>query len=135
MQLKWRKDLETGDAIIDGQHKELLQKIQDIITACKEGREKDEVASLLTFLKQYVQRHFSAEIQYQTRHNYPQVKEHVEQHEILVSRLATLEQEYSLQGSSLPVVTNSLKLTYEWLTWHLLDWDKKISAAVDNKQS
>jgi hemerythrin len=131
MELKWRQDLETGDSCVDGQHKELFQKIQDLIAACKQGRERPEISGLLVFLKQYVQSHFAAEMQLLKQHGSPLRQEHAEQHESLIHRLAALEKEYLHDGASLPVVTNSLKLTYEWLTWHVLEWDKKIKTGTN----
>ena len=126
MELKWRRDLETGDAGVDAQHMDLFGKIQDLITACKEGREREEIGKLLTFLKQYVKAHFAAETRLQERRKDPFRREHEAQHESLIQRLTVLEKEYLESGASLPVVTNSLKLTYEWLTWHILEWDKKM---------
>jgi hemerythrin len=132
MKIAWRKDLETGDAHIDGHHQELFQKIEDVITACKQKKEGHEIAGLLTFLKQYVHSHFSVEAQYQARHGYPLCREHSEQHEILVGRLTALEEAYLHEGPILPVVTNALKLTYEWLTWHILQWDKEMIRMAKN---
>ena len=130
MAIEWRNDLETGDNGIDGQHKEMFRRINELITACKQGREKTEVASMLFFLRQYVQSHFSAEASYQAMHHYQNstehAKQHAKQHANLVASLATLENAYLTEGASLPVVTNSLKLTYEWLTEHILVWDKKM---------
>ena len=135
MKLEWREAMETGHADIDGHHKELFQKIQDIITACKNGNERHEVINLLNFLKQYVQTHFSTEEQLQSQSGYVYRREHAEQHQLLLSRLAALEAEHDLNGASLPVVTNALKLTYEWLTWHILEWDKMMSSPDRPKEN
>ena len=126
MQLQWRPDLETGDAKVDAQHMDLFEKINDLIVACKEKRERQEIGKLLTFLKQYVRSHFEAESSFQERQRDPLRQAHAAEHESLVLRLTALEKEYVESGASLPVVTNSLKLTYEWLTWHILEWDKKM---------
>ena len=126
MEIAWRNDLETGDKGIDGQHREMFRKINELIAACKKGQEQTELASLLFFLRQYVQGHFAAEAHYQARHSYPHSREHAQQHAILVENLTRLENAYLHEGASLPVVTNSLKLTYEWLTEHILKWDKQM---------
>ena len=101
----------------------MFQKIEEVITACQQRKEGHEIAGLLAFLKRYVQNHFSLEAQYQAEHGYPLCREHAAQHEILMARLTALEEASLREGPILPVVTNSLKLTYEWLTWHILQWD------------
>jgi hemerythrin len=120
MNIKWRNDLTTGDHHIDRQHHQLFEKIDGLIEACKEKRAHSEISVLLGFLKGYVREHFEAEEQYQAQHGYPCHLQHKEQHRLLLRQLDTLEREFMVGGVSLPVITNSLKLTYEWLTNHIL---------------
>jgi hemerythrin len=130
MNVTWRDDLTTGNSHIDNQHRQLLQKIADLVNACKERREQHEVTALISYLKQYVQDHFSAEEAWQARHGYNLGSEHARQHDELVRRLAMLEEMSLREGITLPVVTTSLKLTYEWLTEHILHWDREMATFV-----
>ncbi|MDR3578330.1 MAG: hemerythrin family protein [Oryzomonas sp.] len=130
MTLPWHRGLETGNAHIDSQHRELFERIYALIAACKDRRERQEIGTLFTFLKQYVQKHFAAEEEFQLRHNYPHHREHAKLHESLMQHLFALEAVYLREGSSLPVVTNSLMFTYEWLTDHILHWDRQMANFV-----
>ena len=40
----WSKDLETGNAMIDSQHKELIEAINALLAACATGKGRAEVA-------------------------------------------------------------------------------------------
>ena len=57
MKIQWHPDLATGHREIDSDHQELFQKIDTLVTACKENKEKPVVLELLPFLKQYVNSH------------------------------------------------------------------------------
>ena len=127
MKVEWRQELATGNVHVDSQHHELFEKIDGLIAACKERRGKNEIMELLGFLRGYVRNHFSAEEQYQAAHGVPNQQEHKAQHRHLTHRLDLLESEYSQEGVSLPVVTNSLMLTYEWLTHHILKSDLEMA--------
>ena len=40
----WSKDLETGNAMIDSQHKELIEAINALLAACATGKGRAEIA-------------------------------------------------------------------------------------------
>ena len=46
----WSKDLETGNAMIDSQHKELIEAINALLAACATGKGRAEVAKTTKFL-------------------------------------------------------------------------------------
>ena len=119
LSLKWREGLTTGNISIDRQHRNLLGKIDDLIRACIDQRPKDEVIPLLGFLKDYIQTHFAEEEAFQVRHNSPSFLSHKAQHDALIVRLSDLERKFQYEGVTMPVVTESLKLTYQWLMEHI----------------
>lgn len=53
--------LSTGVRSIDDQHKELFDKINNLLAACREGKGKEEVAKVMKFLSDYVIDHFGTE--------------------------------------------------------------------------
>ncbi len=120
----------TGNPTIDNQHDEILQRIKAIITACKERREQSEIHELMTFLRNYTLDHFAFEEQYQMQRGYPGLAAHKKQHDQLVRKLSALEEQYAREGGSMPTVTNSLKLTYEWLSNHINSCDKEMARLV-----
>ena len=61
MKIKWTSDLSVDVKEIDGQHKELFKRINNLDTAMKKGRAKEEVLGLIEFLDEYVVIHFRTE--------------------------------------------------------------------------
>ena len=128
MKIAWQAVLETGHSEIDANHKEMFQKINELIIACKEKREKPVVIDHLTFLHKYVHRHFAVEERYMVEHCIPNQDEHLRQHEQLRNNLEILMQECLSSGANLSVVANTLKLTYLWLKDHIQLMDKRMVA-------
>lgn len=61
MAYKWTPDLETGNSLIDGQHKELIEAINKLLDACGNGKGRAEIEATLVFLNNYVVKHFNDE--------------------------------------------------------------------------
>jgi hemerythrin len=124
---KWRKSLETGNVAIDRQHRELLETINHLILACTEGKEQEEVFRLMAFLRKYVQTHFAEEEAYQQRNDYAGFRAHKAEHDAFIARLDLLDGELKREGATLPVVSKSLMLTYQWLLEHIYRSDCAIT--------
>ena len=75
------KDLETGNSIIDMEHRELLQAVNKLLDACGEGNGRVHMNETIKFLNDYVDRHFSHEEQLQRQSNYPGFTPHRAFHE------------------------------------------------------
>ena len=54
MKLQWEKHLSIGVAEIDKQHKLLIEKFNEFMSACKKERGDHEVFRLFSFLDAYV---------------------------------------------------------------------------------
>jgi hemerythrin len=132
---KWREELTTGNISIDRQHRNLLGRIDDLVKACIDGRPKDEVIQLMNFLKGYIQTHFAEEEAFQVMHNSPTAIMHKAQHDTLIVRLSDLERKLECEGVTMPVVTESLRLTYEWLLEHIYVSDLAMAKNAKAKPS
>ena len=72
----WSDNLKIGVLIIDNQHKELCNRIDNLFNACKVGRGRNEISKTLEFLETYTIKHFSDEEKLQLNSTYPKYKEH-----------------------------------------------------------
>lgn len=79
MTIGWRDDLLTGVAEVDDQHKELFRRFGELLTACNQGKGGEEVLRLISFLDDYVVKHFTAEERIMRQHGYPDYLEHKQQ--------------------------------------------------------
>lgn len=51
----------TGNELIDGQHKELIEKINKLVGCCENGGGKLEAIKMLDYLSDYTEFHFGEE--------------------------------------------------------------------------
>ncbi len=65
------KELETGNGIIDSEHKKLFKAVNDFLDACGKGQGRTSMESVINFLTSYVDHHFSHEEQLQKDSKYP----------------------------------------------------------------
>ena len=54
LSLQWREDLAVGVKSIDEQHQELFRRINSLLEACNLGKGREEVASVIAFLGEYI---------------------------------------------------------------------------------
>ncbi len=54
-------NLITGNKTIDTQHKELIERIQNFVTACQNGDSKVKAIKMLDYLNEYTNFHFKEE--------------------------------------------------------------------------
>ena len=82
MRYELTKDLETGNAVIDNEHRELFNAVNNIIDACSKGQGRNIIESAIKFLLSYVELHFSHEEKLQSDSKYPGMAAHKAFHEI-----------------------------------------------------
>jgi hemerythrin len=128
MAIEWRENLATGSAEIDAQHKELFKRFNDLLTACNQGKGKDEVANLLLFLNDYIRSHFAAEEELQVRHAYPSYGAHKEQHDKFRKDLRELERQFGDEGATVSLVIQTNQTLISWLIRHISGTDKELAA-------
>ena len=71
MSVTFDKSLETGNELIDQQHKELIDRVNKLLESCYMGTEKRAAIQTLNFLLDYTVFHFEAEEKLQQESGYP----------------------------------------------------------------
>lgn len=134
MQAIFDTSLETGNELIDGQHKELIGKINDLLKSCETGREKTTAIKMLDYLSDYTDFHFSAEENLQKEMNYPALAEHQVQHKAFIQAIQEL---YIMlteeEGPSDAFVEAVNKNVTEWLYTHIKGFDKAVAEYAHSK--
>lgn len=134
MAIQWNQNLAVGVADIDGQHKELFKRINDLIDALSQGKGKQELGNTLKFLEDYTRTHFSAEEKLMTMHSYPGLATQKAEHSRFMNDLAALHREFESTGASLPLLIQVQKRTVEWLTTHISRLDKELGKFLNEKK-
>ncbi|WP_160685586.1 bacteriohemerythrin [Clostridium sp. C2-6-12] len=126
MGMNWDNNLSTGINSIDNQHKELFDRINQLLSAMKEGKAKDEIMKTLDFLEEYVIKHFTEEEMIQRKNNYPKYNMQHEQHEQFKSELKKLRETFDSKGTSALLVLNVQKEMSNWWRSHITGMDKDL---------
>lgn len=124
MKYELTKDLETGNAVIDGEHRELFRAVNALMDACASGKGRTVIAPTLKFLLDYVEKHFTHEEQLQAQSNYPGMAAHKAFHQSYKASLKAL----AAQIPDTPSIADMAKLNSQIATLitHIRLEDKKL---------
>jgi hemerythrin len=137
MKFEWDQTLSVGVQEIDDQHKELIQRINDLREAVGEGRGKSEIGKTLKFLEEYVDEHFGTEERFMGLHPYAGSSGHHKAHAVFRKELAELKRKLeALQARG--EVTSFLSLDIQrklsdWFVNHIGRVDKALGAHLKGK--
>lgn len=133
MAYNWDKSLETGNAMIDQQHKELIAAMNNLLDACSKGKGRTEIQGTLDFLSGYITKHFSDEEDLQRKYAYPGYAEHKQAHEDFKKVVAEMAAEYAQSGASIVLVAKINTSVSSWLIGHINREDVKIAKHIKEK--
>lgn len=133
MRYEVTKDLETGNTLIDSEHRQLFAAINNLMDACSQGHGRDQIATTTRFLNDYVGKHFRDEEQLQVQSKYPGYPAHKQFHDKYKMDLAQVGNELTSAGPTLAVL-NKLNQAVGILMTHIRTEDKKLAAHVKNSK-
>ncbi len=129
MKYELTKDLETGNAIIDGEHRELFRAVNALIDACGKGQGRSVMEPALKFLLDYVDKHFAHEEQLQAQYKYPNIASHKQFHAAYERRLREIADKIPAAGPSIADLS-SLNAHIATLVTHIKMEDKRLGAVL-----
>lgn len=126
--LNWDESLSVKVNSIDLQHKKLFEMINEFYDNMKMQSGKDNMAALLSGMKDYAVIHFSMEERLMKMCNYVSLDRHKAEHDKFVETVNDFEERF-LSGKLLVTLelTNFLK---EWIVNHIMGTDKQYSAIM-----
>ena len=111
--MEFTDDLVTGNDLIDGQHKELIGKINDLLRTCETGDGKVKALNTLDYLEEYTNFHFSQEEALQEEIGYPGLKEHQTKHQEFVQSIKELYEMLEVDTPVIAYYREHIELTAE----------------------
>ena len=120
---EWNSRLETGIAIIDEQHRKLIDLVNDLHEAMRNRKAKDVIAHILQELGDYTHYHFSVEEKAFAQREYPNREEHERLHADLIAQLKALMEKYA--RGELAISIDVLDFLTQWVTNHIMKEDMK----------
>lgn len=134
MAYQFTKDLETGNASIDAEHRQLIQAINDLLKACSSGKGRDELAKTTGFLSDYTAKHFAHEETLQKQSKYPDYINHRRYHENFKKVVADLCGRLDKEGPTIALVGQVNTAIAGWLVNHIKQEDTKLAAHLKNSR-
>jgi len=133
MEYKFGKSLETGNAKIDEQHKQLFDTINTIIKESEQGRGKDEIYKTLNFLNQYTIMHFKTEEDLQKEYGFPGYEAHKKFHDDFRAKVKDLTNTLIEKGPVKELIDTAAQTVGDWLVTHITGNDIAMAAYLKSK--
>ncbi len=132
MKYELTKDLETGNRIIDGEHRELFKAVNALMDACSKGQGRASLEPTIKFLLDYVKRHFTHEEELQVKNKYPNTATHKKFHVDYSRKLNEIVSAIPQTGPSV-VDLSKLNQHIALLVTHIRTQDKQLGGFLNGK--
>ena len=116
-------ELETGNKLVDEQHKRLFQIINEVREAIQRGKGPSVIQGTLLSLGEYASKHFRMEEGLMAQSGYPALEFHQRKHRHLTAQV--LQFLDSVNAGEEVYVMDVIPLLSKWLQKHILVDDKK----------
>ena len=126
------KELETGNSIIDREHRELFQAVNNLMEECQKGKGRAALEPTARFLLNYVDKHFAHEEELQKQHHYPAMTSHHLFHENYKRKLREIAGRVPDAGPTVADLS-ALNAHIGILVSHIRTEDKKLGAFLNGK--
>lgn len=134
MKIVFDESLYTGNELIDGEHKELIERVNKLVESCEKGTEKVAAVKTLDFLMDYTEFHFADEEKLQKEVGYDKLDQHHAKHEEFKKAVGELrEMLEEEEGPSNAFVEAVNKNVSQWLVEHIQGWDKALADFIRAK--
>ncbi|MDR1194965.1 MAG: bacteriohemerythrin [Endomicrobium sp.] len=130
MAYEWNSDLETGNEIIDNQHKGLFAALNKLVEAQHQGKGVQELGTTMEFLTVYVLQHFADEEKLQEEYNYPDKFNHKSYHNDFKRTVGELVKKLEAEGYSDVLLEHTIQIMADWLVNHIKGDDFRLAAHI-----
>ena len=130
----WEPSLETGHAIIDKQHKQLIRAVNSLFDAQRSGKGRKEIEQTMAFLVDYTIEHFADEEEFQVKYGYPDYLQHKKSHEEFKETVRELASKLHQSGPTVALISNACLAIGRWVVNHIKTEDLQMAAYIRNKE-
>jgi len=127
-EIEWTDDLSVGIALIDAQHKMLIEHLNNLTKSLKSNQGPAKISETLNFLIEYTDFHFSAEEKHMAANNYQDLEAHKVLHGEFKTTLSNLEEDFKEDGATQLLAKDIDSLLINWLLKHIRGIDVKFGA-------
>ncbi|MCL1971463.1 MAG: hemerythrin family protein [Endomicrobia bacterium] len=134
---EWDKNLETGNAIIDNQHRQLFSALNRLVLANDLGSCPEELNETIKFLTDYTYKHFRDEEELMKEYNYPEPDKsgHKKNHDNFKQTVCDLSQQLADKGYTNALVKTTIRIMADWLINHIKKEDFKLAMHIQSRKA
>lgn len=125
--------LYTRIAIIDQQHKDLIEAVNKLYDAINDGQGVEEAKKALAFLSQYVIFHFAGEEKLWKDNRYPKFEEHKAAHDAFTKTVKDLHDMLVTEGATERFADKVEAEVTNWLINHIQGLDRDAADWLNTK--
>ncbi len=129
--INWSNDYSVKVKSIDNQHMKLVELINVLHSAMKEGRGKEVLGKVINELIEYTQTHFSHEEELMKKYSYPEYAKHKSIHDDLVKQVTELDN--NVKAGKAVISQEVLNFLKNWLVNHIVEKDKLLGNFLNTK--
>lgn len=121
--IEWTdKDFSVKVSEIDEQHKKLVELINQLFAAFKEGKAKKQIKDILKALVDYTIYHFGTEEKYFKEFDFENTDKHVEEHKKFAGQVAQFQEDFI--AGKVSVTYDLMNFLKDWLINHIQKTDR-----------
>jgi hemerythrin len=124
--------MEVGVLEIDSQHKELVDRLNALLSIGHDSVSKEETQKTLDLLEEYIVKHFSDEEELQKKNKYPEYESHKKLHQLYIDEFHKLEKEFADNGHSMKFTMDLNNSLINWIVKHIKSEDVKLGKFLKN---
>ena len=124
----WDDKYRVGIQDIDQDHQRLVNLINDLYEAMQDGSGGALLLPVFSALRHYTETHFAKEEALMLRQKAPDTKEHMQEHQKMISKLAELERRHRAGEAAISLQT--LSFLRDWLKSHICIVDQRMAEGI-----
>ena len=131
---EWMEELETGNQMIDSEHKMLLQLCSNLLQSCAAQPDWDTLHATICFLQEYIKTHFQHEEHLQRQSDYPDYPAHRHCHETFIRTVEHLSNRLEQEGATVQLTTELNQCLCSWMIHHIKIADTKFAYYLSHRE-
>jgi len=129
--MNWKAIYSVHIAVIDEQHKKLIDMINELHDAMKEGRGRALISLVLKEMIAYASSHFATEEDYMSRFAFQGYAVHKAEHGAFTAKVLDFQREYN--RGSISLTFDVMDFLENWLVKHIQGTDKQYALFLNMK--
>ena len=121
--IHWSDSLSVKVEAIDKQHQKLIDMINQLNDAMRQGKGKEVAGKIIDGLVTYTRTHFTFEEKYFSQYGYPDSEAHIKEHKLFERKAAEFRSDFG--KGKLTLSMQIINFLSDWLRTHIQGSDQK----------